>query len=332
LVRSARVGDAGMNPGGTTSRHWSTDAVAPGERFAFWTEAVCEAVLNVATEHPRDGFAGDITCRQYGDLQFAAFTSTSHKIVRLKSHIARSRGAHHLVSLQRSGLTRMFQSNEACELQPGDVGLVDGTRPFRIEFTHAVDRIVAVIPHAQLHGRAPWLYRQPLKRIAANTPLSGTLRFYLERLAGPECASPSEASALSENVCNIVALMTATTQSERASARHIAVHTSLDHMLATLRRYLADPELSPGILAERLGVSVRTIHKRFHEADTTFGQWVLRNRLLACRRALDDPRFGSFTVSHIAYGWGFNDLSHFSKAFKARFGVSPTQHRRQQRG
>jgi AraC-like DNA-binding protein len=80
--------------------------------------------------------------------------------------------------------------------------------------------------------------------------------------------------------------------------------------------------------AARLGISLRTLHKRFQDADTTFGKWILENRLLACQRAFEDPRHASFTISQIAYGWGFNDLSNFSKAFKARFGVSPTEYRR----
>lgn len=311
-----------------TIRRWSTNTVSPREQFAFWREAVCEAVLNVATEHPGEGFFGDITCSSHGDLRFASFASTPHEVVRLKSHIARSHDAHYLVSLQRGGVSRMFQGNAACELRPGDVGLVDGTRPFRVEFLERVDRVVAVIPHAQLRSRAPWLDARPLNRIAGNSPLSSALRFYLERLAGPDCDSTAEAAALTENVCNIIPLMTAANEGERSSVRRLAPQPGLDQMLFVLRRHLADPDLSPKILAERLRVSVRTIHKRFEDADTTFGQWVLDNRLLACRRALDDPRHAAFTISQIAFGWGFNDLSHFSKAFKARFGVSPAQYRR----
>lgn len=315
-----------------TNRHWSTRTVPQREQFAFWREAVCEAVLNVATEHPGDGFAGDITCSNYGDLRFAAFASTPHEVVRLKSHIGRSHDDHYLVSLQRHGLSRMFQGDAACELQPGDVGLVDGTRPFRVEFPEQVDRVVAVIPHALLHRRAPWLDRRPLNRMAKESSLSGALRFYLERLAGPDCASEAEAAALTDNLCNIIALMTASTERERSSARHFAIQPGLDQMLAAMRHHLADPDLSPKMLAERLQVSVRTIHKRFEDVDTTFGQWVLDNRLQACRRAFDDPRHAAFTISQIAYGWGFNDLSHFSKTFKTRFGVSPAQYRRKTHG
>jgi AraC-like DNA-binding protein len=316
-----------MTPG-KTSRHWSTSTARPCEQFSFWREVVCEAVMNVGTEHPGDTFHGDLTCSQYGEMRFSAFTVSPHEVVRHKMHIARSSAADYLVSRQRSGVTRMAQNDDVCELQPGDVGLVDGTLPFRLEYLQSVDRVVAVIPHSQLHSRAPWLDRRPLNRITANSPFSELLRFYLERLVGPDCTSPWEAAALVDNVCNIVALMTATTMSERSSVRQFAVLPTLDQILIMLRRHLADPDLSPEIAAARLGVSLRTLHKRFRDADTTFGKWVLENRLLACQRAFEDPRHASFTISEIAFGWGFNDFSSFSKAFRARFGVSPTEYRR----
>jgi AraC-like DNA-binding protein len=132
---------------------------------------------------------------------------------------------------------------------------------------------------------------------------------------------------LTENICNILALLTATGDSERSSARQFAIQPGLDEILSVLRLHLANPDLAPKMLAERLGVSVRTIHSRFEDSNTTFGQWILENRLQACRRALSDLRHASFTISEIAYGWGFNDLSHFSKAFKSRFGVSPARYR-----
>lgn len=314
-----------------TSRHWSTNTVPVREQFAFWREAVCEAVLNVGTEHPGDGFSGRITCSDYGELRFASFASTPHDIVRLKSHIDRSRDEHYLISLQRRGVSRMSQGDQACELQPGDIGIVDGSRPFRVEFPYKVDRMLAVIPHAILRSRAPWLDRRPLNRMAHGSALHDALRFYLERLSGPDCSSLAEATVLSENLCNIVALLTATTDPEHSAARRSAQQPDLDLMVGTMRQHLADPTLSPKMLADRLRISVRTVHKRFEEADITFGRWVLEQRLLACRNALGDQRHEHFTISQIAFGWGFNDLSHFSKSFKARFGASPAQYRQQAR-
>jgi hypothetical protein len=83
-----------------TSRHWSTQGIAGRDQFAYWREAVCEAVLNVATEMPpEERFAGEIGCASYGELRFAAFTSSPHQIVRRNVHIARSTNDHFLLSL-----------------------------------------------------------------------------------------------------------------------------------------------------------------------------------------------------------------------------------------
>ena len=41
------------------------------------------------------------------------------------------------------------------------------------------------------------------------------------------------------------------------------------------------------------------------------------------RTALRDTRQRDANISEIAYHWGFNDLSHFNKAFRARFNTTP---------
>jgi AraC-like DNA-binding protein len=50
---------------------------------------------------------------------------------------------------------------------------------------------------------------------------------------------------------------------------------------------------------------------------------VLAMRLTRCRQALEDPLQDNRTVSEIAYGWGFSDMAHFGRRFKAMYDVSP---------
>jgi AraC family transcriptional activator of tynA and feaB len=308
------------------NRHWSTRDVSDRDHFAYWREAVCEAVLNVATENSAEhDFFGDISCAAYGGLRFAAFISSPHQIVRRGSHIARSNHEHSLVSLQRSGVSRMEQCGRTCELHAGDIGIVDGSRPFNVTFPRSVGRIVAVIPSAMLHSRAPWLRQRPIGLMMRDAALHDVLRTYLERLAGPDCGSDAEAELLADNLCNLVALLTARDDAEQQSSLDRV--PDLDRMFAFLRRHLSDPDLSPQALADHMQVSIRTVHKRFEQAEVTFRRWLLEQRLEACRRALADPRCATTTVSQIAYGLGFNDLSHFTKAFRARFGRPPGRFR-----
>jgi AraC family transcriptional activator of tynA and feaB len=54
-------------------------------------------------------------------------------------------------------------------------------------------------------------------------------------------------------------------------------------------------------------------------------QWVWSERLERCRRDLEEPLLRVRTVSEIAYSWGFSDVSHFSRSFKQKFGITPRE-------
>src|SRR5262245_27637296 len=104
---------------------WSTDTVAARERFSFWREVVCQTVLNVATEAPRERFQAQISGRSFATVRVAAFGSTGHEIVRSPQHTARFPEDNYLVSLQRHGQSRITQDGDAFVLDPGEIGLVD---------------------------------------------------------------------------------------------------------------------------------------------------------------------------------------------------------------
>jgi AraC-like DNA-binding protein len=76
-------------------------------------------------------------------------------------------------------------------------------------------------------------------------------------------------------------------------------------------------------VAAHFGISLRTVHLRFELTGQTFRRWLLEQRLDACRAALRDTRQREANISEIAFRWGFNDLSYFNKAFRARFSTTP---------
>jgi AraC family transcriptional regulator, exoenzyme S synthesis regulatory protein ExsA len=66
----------------------------------------------------------------------------------------------------------------------------------------------------------------------------------------------------------------------------------------------------------------RDFHKIYRQSP---GKWLLRKRLDYAAVLLKNP---TFNVSQAALDCGFEDLSHFSRAFKDRFGESPARYRR----
>ena len=73
--------------------------------------------------------------------------------------------------------------------------------------------------------------------------------------------------------------------------------------------------------------SVATFKREFQEYyHTSPGKWLTNKRLEHAKQLLD---LNQKNISEITYASGFQNLSHFSRIFKEKYGLSPLQHRLQ---
>jgi AraC-like DNA-binding protein len=77
-------------------------------------------------------------------------------------------------------------------------------------------------------------------------------------------------------------------------------------------------------------LSPRQMQRLFEAEDTTFSEFVLSKRLARVHAALTDRRQAHRSISEIAVARGFRDISQFNRAFRRRYGTSPSEVR--QRG
>ncbi|MET9476477.1 helix-turn-helix domain-containing protein [Streptomyces sp. NPDC002922] len=65
--------------------------------------------------------------------------------------------------------------------------------------------------------------------------------------------------------------------------------------------------------------------RRNRHERTAMGRWILQQRLERCRRDL--PRVTAMlpTVAAVSRRWGFVSPSHFSRVFRAAYGMSPRE-------
>ncbi len=310
---------------GSTMASWSTDAIEERDRFSFWREAVCQSLFNLSPEASPGPFSGHMTARSSGQVRFVLSESTRYQFTRTQRDIASAPSDHYSIYLQLRGETVISQGDESFLFQPNDIGISDGRVPFSVALCDDRGRrAMAVVPRAIVDRRAPWLRQSPLHKLASNLPFADLAVAHLVRLSSNDI-SESATSLLTENLCNLLAL---------ASAPDVALdrlqpELQTEALLAFCRQNLHEPALSPRFVAARFGISVRTLHLRFEKLGQSFGRWLLENRLEACSKALRDPHQLSISISEIAYRWGFNDLSHFNKAFRARFGMAPSEMRAQ---
>jgi AraC-like DNA-binding protein len=95
-----------------------------------------------------------------------------------------------------------------------------------------------------------------------------------------------------------------------------------------IEQHLTDPALSIGQIADLHRISKRYLHWLFREEAMTVNEFIISRRLQGCRKELINPDAAHRHVSQIAYAWGFANLSHFSKRYRAQFQESPTETRR----
>jgi AraC-like DNA-binding protein len=151
--------------------------------------------------------------------------------------------------------------------------------------------------------------------------LLGMLPGYVDRL------QPATSKVLSSQVLDLIALsLTHTMGAARPKVSFSRAVVSMK-LRAAIESQLANPELDSHAVAAAAGFSVRYANQVLAREGTSIARLIQARRLERCRRALHDPSQVHRTISEIAYGWGFTDLTHFGRSFRAAFGMLPSEFR-----
>lgn len=97
--------------------------------------------------------------------------------------------------------------------------------------------------------------------------------------------------------------------------------------IAWRTRELIARQLEDADLALQAGVSLRRLQEVFQTQGTAVTDCIWGMRLEFARGLLADPQHHCEAIGRLAFRAGFNDLGHFSRRFKQRFGVSPRDYR-----
>jgi AraC-like DNA-binding protein len=98
----------------------------------------------------------------------------------------------------------------------------------------------------------------------------------------------------------------------------------LHSLKADILENLGKPGFSLERIAIRHGITPRYVQKLFESEGGTFSQYLVQQRLARVHRLLCDPHLAARNISDIVFDTGFGDLSHFNRAFRLRYGKSPS--------
>ena len=271
-------------------------------------------------------FAGKLSTADADDVIFTEVVAKPHLVERTPELIENGGSGYYKVSLLLAGSSILVQDGREVVMQPGDLSVYDTSRPYSLLFGEDIRNLIMMFPKNRLDLPVP--VTEQLTAVSLSKEHSGlapVISSFLSQFPAQLAPLPERIRAkLAHTSLDLIATLFSSILDADAANRD-------PHQLLLQRIYsyiddnLASPELSPGTIAHAHYVSTRHLHSLFRQADTTVSTWIRERRLERCREDLLDPVLSDRPVAAIAMRWGFTDAAHFSRVFKAAYGVSPSE-------
>jgi AraC-like DNA-binding protein len=300
---------------------FSTAGLPTAQRIALWEDHNAHALIG-------------LRCSMLGESELDA---TELNLQLEHMHLARVRGNAHVVErpaplirrhpsdsiavyLTLVGEAFFYHSDGLLTLRPGQALICDADRPFMRGFSGGLEELAIKIPRPlfrDLTGR-PDLPTPLVRDFTGGDPATRALARLTDRalrLRGPEPIHEDTALDL------LVTVLGGHPRAE-TPVHLVNAYTYIDD-------HLTDPNLSVPRVAAAIGISERHLSRAFAQSGPTFPQYVLGRRLDRAHALL--TRSPQIPIAEVAVRCGFTTPSRFSQAFHTRFGLRPTDVRRQAR-
>jgi AraC-like DNA-binding protein len=302
---------------------FSTDLVPERERVAFFKEELAK-VLRLDVELLGDSspsYAIDSVLA--GPVAINTVQGSPTRVSRTGAHLAD--GDDSLLFVLHTGGAQIVEHNgNLVLLNPGDACLVHNGRTSTATYRQGGSTIAIRIDASALDG----LLRNPdnlagrliSRRNSGVGLLFGYLRAFSDR--GDEC-EPGTRRLFGSHIVDLVAAVLGATRDGQAQADAGGLRAARLHkILARIETNACRHDFTVEKLASELGVTSRTVQHILEETGSTFSEHVAEQRLKRARRLLTSPR-NDLSIAEIAYEAGYNDISHFYRTFRRRFGDTP---------
>jgi AraC-like DNA-binding protein len=312
---------------GCDFRVWDTQYIPASKALDFYRHAVCEVYMDWSLEFEGDDdhFQARIETISVRRGSITRHRCTPHSAVRAPADIANSPGEFNYLSLILSGGSECEQRGRTTVLKTGDIVVLDSARPARFSMDPApFDALIMSIPKADLRTTGDADERIGNVVLKQNrTPLAKCLSLVAQRMMA---ASQEELVSLYDACLSLLPLEAWCFDRDEVPAG-AQVHHLLPKIMNYIDQNVTQADLDPLRVAEQFGISVRYLHKLFIACGVTFSSFLTARRLNYISRDLRSPTCRRQPISTVALRWGFSDLSSFNRAFKRKYGCTPSQFR-----
>lgn len=311
-----------------TTQHFSTESTpVPLRAQQFQREMQTIFSVGLAVKSPA---AAPLTAQVTGyfgrNLRCAAVKFSPHSTASPRT--SRTFESRLLVSCHKQGVAVVAQGGRESRIEPGDFFVIDPSRPFHIETSEIYVHSVYLKPGV-LRQVLPQLDMLTARAVRPGSGPAALFTSVLDQLFSmTHSMSEDVADDISDALPHLLAsaLRSLDNATDESPSRLKALHRQ--RITRFVRDNLWDSSLDANAIAKGVNLSSRHVYELFSEDGNTLMRSVWKQRLSLCRRDMAEPALRSRSVGEIAYTWGFSNVSHFSRAFKAEFGVGPREFRK----
>ena len=315
------MGKAATRP---TATNWSSSAFVANERYDAWVEVLNRTYGYWQVPVSRDDdFAAELSIQNFDGFSVADCICDPCGGQRRSQHVDSVDQEVLAIQLTLDGRELIRFANEDFYLEPGDIMIWDSARPMLFDVQERLHKISLILPLQRLKHWLPNSWHKIPGRIPANTPDGALISSFVLALARndfSQCAVNCD--ALLEAGVALLAGTAVNDQTEDGSRS--LKDTQLRSVKSYIAKHLGDPEMTLESIATANRISLRYLHWLFASTGKTALQYLQEERLLRCRRDLENPAMLHRTISDIALCWGFSNPTHFARRFKQRYGVCPS--------
>ena len=307
---------------------YSTLGLAPSAKVSFWNDVISDVFAPLETRPANASqFDAEVRCLQVGRLSMANAVSKAATVSRSKAQASKVDDHRFFLHVQVDGQLLVRQEGHEALLEQGDLVLSDSSLPYSLSYDDSCSTLVLIVTENEIKHHLPTPEEMIGVKLSGEKGLSQTTSLMLRNVWENAGNLPPElGSRIADSILDVFA--TACTETKGMLVADAAiVGTRRIQIKRYIEANLRDPELSVRSVAAAFGISPRYLHILFASESETVSSYVLRRRLEECGKQLTDVLWQRRTITEIAFGWGFNNATHFARVFRNHYGTSPRDYR-----